>query len=260
MSFILFHCLLLSWCSPGCYDVRNHRRPQTILWKHLSQATSTPAHILEKTGVCIPMMEAGVVERIFHSSRMFQNYQHFFILFSQPPTFTVSFCCCNMLQQAAPSEKGPNYVMLSPCAGLLPAGHSFQRGDWLLVTFPPTATPGISITSRGDVSVEAEVVMITAPPGQGILVRMVGELGRNAGHVGPVRGKFWGFLEDWFEWIYVGWGKVLIFGGFDGRFCRFLMGHSLEDVKKMRAISMPPWCWCLSEGRLFMIRQRLNYP
>lgn len=105
----------------------------------VEQATSTPAHILEKTGVCIPMMEA------------------------------------------APSEKGPNYVMLSPCAGLLPAGHSFQRGDWLLVTFPPTATPGISITSRGDVSVEAEVVMITAPPGQGILVRMVGELGRNAG-------------------------------------------------------------------------------
>jgi len=144
--------------------------------------------------VCIPMMEAGVVERIFHSSRMFQNYQHFFILFSQPPTFTVSFCCCNMLQQAAPSEKGPNYVMLSPCAGLLPAGHSFQRGDWLLVTFPPTATPGISITSRGDVSVEAEVVMITAPPGQGILVRMVGELGRNAGHVGPVRGKVLGIF------------------------------------------------------------------
>ena len=83
--------------------------------------------------------------------------------------------------EAAPSEKGPNFVMLSPSVGLLPAGHGFQRGDWLLVTFPPTGTPGISVTSRGDVSVEAEVVTITSPPGQGILVRMVGELGKNAG-------------------------------------------------------------------------------
>ena len=83
--------------------------------------------------------------------------------------------------EAAPSEKGPNFVMLSPSVGLLPAGHSFQRGDWLLVTFPPTGTPGISVTKRGDVSVEAEVTNITPPPGQGILVRMVGELGHNAG-------------------------------------------------------------------------------
>ena len=73
--------------------------------------------------------------------------------------------------------------MLSPCAGLLPAGHGFQRGDWLLCTFPPTGTPGISVTTRGDVSVEAEVVNITPPPGQGILVRMVGELGKNAGRL-----------------------------------------------------------------------------
>ena len=86
--------------------------------------------------------------------------------------------------QAAPSEKSPSHVMLSPCAGLLPQSHGFQRGDWLLVTFPPTGTPGISVTTRGDVSVEAEVVNITPPPGQGILVRMVGELGRNAG-AGP---------------------------------------------------------------------------
>eukprot|EP00434_Breviolum_minutum_P001487 symbB.v1.2.001311.t4/scaffold57.1/size370615/20 len=94
----------------------------------VEQARATPAHVLEKTGVCIPMMEA------------------------------------------APSEKGPNFVMLSPSVGLLPAGHGFQRGDWLLVTFPPTGTPGISVTSRGDVSVEAEVVTITSPPGQGILL------------------------------------------------------------------------------------------
>ncbi|CAE7359252.1 Upf1 [Symbiodinium sp. CCMP2456] len=105
----------------------------------VDQATATPAHILERLGVCIPMMEA------------------------------------------APSEKSPSHVMLSPCAGLLPAGHGFQRGDWLLCTFPPTGTPGISVTTRGDVSVEAEVVNITPPPGQGILVRMVGELGKNAG-------------------------------------------------------------------------------
>jgi len=115
--------------------------------------------------------------------------------------------------------------MLSPCAGLLPAGHSFQRGDWLLVTFPPTATPGISITSRGDVSVEAEVVMITAPPGQGILVRMVGELGRNAGLLLGENGKVLGILGG--------------LDDFDVRFCRFLMGHSLEHVKEMRAISVP---------------------
>ena len=87
-----------------------------------------------------------------------------------------------LLFQAAPSEKSPSHVMLSPGAGLLPAGHGFQRGDWLLVTFPPTGTPGISVTTRGDVSVEAEVVNIIPPPGQGILVRMVGELGKNAGH------------------------------------------------------------------------------
>ena len=80
--------------------------------------------------------------------------------------------------------------MLSPCAGLLPAGHGFQRGDWLLCTFPPTGTPGISVTTRGDVSVEAEVVNITPPPGQGILVRMVGELGKNAGRLQPA------FSED----------------------------------------------------------------
>ncbi|CAE7739539.1 Upf1, partial [Symbiodinium pilosum] len=105
----------------------------------VDQATATPAHILERLGVCIPLMEA------------------------------------------APSEKSPSHVMLSPGAGLLPAGHGFQRGDWLLVTFPPTGTPGISVTTRGDVSVEAEVVNIIPPPGQGILVRMVGELGKNAG-------------------------------------------------------------------------------
>ena len=160
-----------------------------------SQATSTPAHILEKTGVCIPMMEAAVL-KIFHISC---KHQYFSIYAKTGRSTTITFRIVShhfakirpsrvffWQAQAAPSEKGPNYVMLSPCAGLLPAGHGFQRGDWLLVTFPPTATPGISVTTRGDVSVEAEVVMITSPPGQGILVRMVGELGRNAGHVGVV--------------------------------------------------------------------------
>ena len=95
--------------------------------------------------------------------------------------------------------------MLSPAAGLLPAGHGFQRGDWVLATFPETGTPGraaagrradggaqfdqldqfdppgIMITSRGDVSVEAEVMAIVPPPGQGILVKFVGELGKKAG-------------------------------------------------------------------------------
>lgn len=85
------------------------------------------------------------------------------------------------MMEAAPSEKGPRHVMLSPAAGLLPSGHLFQRGDTVLATFPETGTPGISVTKRGDVSVEAEVVEIKPPPGQGILVRMMGELGQNAG-------------------------------------------------------------------------------
>eukprot|EP00931_Biecheleriopsis_adriatica_P115853 TRINITY_DN91605_c0_g1_i1.p1 TRINITY_DN91605_c0_g1~~TRINITY_DN91605_c0_g1_i1.p1 ORF type:complete len:823 (+),score=205.26 TRINITY_DN91605_c0_g1_i1:203-2671(+) len=105
----------------------------------VEQAASMPAHVLERNGVCLQMMEA------------------------------------------APSDRGRDMLMLSPSAGLLPAGHGFQRGDWLLVTFPPTGCPGREKSPHGDVSLEAEIMGIAPPPGQGILVKMVGELGKNAG-------------------------------------------------------------------------------
>lgn len=87
---------------------------------------------------------------------------------------------CLTAMEASPSDKGVSYLTLSPCLGRLPEGSSFQRGDWLLVTFPPSGTPGVEMNSYGDMSLEAEVAFMLFPPAQGLIVKIMGEHGNNA--------------------------------------------------------------------------------
>eukprot|EP00440_Ansanella_granifera_P027079 gb/GFBE01029411.1/.p1 GENE.gb/GFBE01029411.1/~~gb/GFBE01029411.1/.p1 ORF type:complete len:828 (+),score=188.72 gb/GFBE01029411.1/:1-2484(+) len=98
-----------------------------------------------------------------------------------PPHILERNGLCLQMMEAAPSDRGPSCLMLTPAAGLMPAGHGFQRGDWLLVTFPPTGTPGVVKSPHGDISLEAEILGITPMPGQAIIVKMVGEQAKNAG-------------------------------------------------------------------------------
>lgn len=89
---------------------------------------------------------------------------------------------CVTAMEASPSDKGNSYLMLTPVLGRLPDGHGFQRGDYLLVTFPPSGTPGIEMNQFGDMSLEAELAGTTFPPApQGLIVKLPGDLGQHAG-------------------------------------------------------------------------------
>eukprot|EP00930_Biecheleria_cincta_P095342 TRINITY_DN87307_c0_g1_i1.p1 TRINITY_DN87307_c0_g1~~TRINITY_DN87307_c0_g1_i1.p1 ORF type:complete len:826 (+),score=134.18 TRINITY_DN87307_c0_g1_i1:117-2594(+) len=88
---------------------------------------------------------------------------------------------CIAAMEASPSDKGMSYLKLIPCLGRLPETHGFQRGDWLLVTFPPSGTPGVEMNSFGDTSLEAELAGMLFPPAQGLIVKIVGEHANHAG-------------------------------------------------------------------------------
>eukprot|EP00933_Yihiella_yeosuensis_P040838 TRINITY_DN35247_c0_g1_i1.p1 TRINITY_DN35247_c0_g1~~TRINITY_DN35247_c0_g1_i1.p1 ORF type:complete len:882 (+),score=191.44 TRINITY_DN35247_c0_g1_i1:356-2647(+) len=103
----------------------------------VQMACNMPAHVLERNGVCVQMLDAS------------------------------------------PGDKGADHLMLSPTSGQMPPGHGFQRGDWLLVTFPHTASPSWNEKGQyGELCLEGEIVQMI--PGQGMQVRLIGQLGGKA--------------------------------------------------------------------------------